>query len=365
MKKIIILSILLSATTAIMAGNPDRIGQAGATQLNINGWGRSAGWGWASVSSVSGLEAMYSNIGGLAYTPKTEIIFSRTAWLLGSDININTFGFAQNLGGNGVLGFSVMSYDLGDIPITTNEQPDGGIGTYKPRFTNLSAAYSKQFTREISGGVGFKIFSESITNVKAQGLGLDAGIQYITTLRSNPKDKGYNKMKKNDVKFGVSLKNIGPDAAYSGDGLSVKRTDPETDQQATVSQRAASFNLPTLMNISASYDVRLDKNNETYFHRFTPAFTFTNNAFSANQFTIGAEYGYKKMLQLRAGYGYEKGILNYDTRTNAFTGITGGFTFEVPVSKDSETTFGLDYAYRHSNPFGGSHTFGVRLNIGE
>jgi hypothetical protein len=79
MKKIIILSILLSATTAIMAGNPDRIGQAGAAQLNINGWGRSAGWGWASVSSVSGLEAMYSNIGGLAYTPKTEIIFSRTA----------------------------------------------------------------------------------------------------------------------------------------------------------------------------------------------------------------------------------------------------------------------------------------------
>ena len=147
--------------------------------------------------------------------------------------------------------------------------------------------------------------------------------------------------------------------------MSVKRTDPEPDQQATVSQRSASFNLPTLMNISASYDVRLDKNDDTYFHRFTPAFTFTNNAFSANQFTLGAEYGYKKMLQLRAGYGYEKGILDYDTRTNAFTGITGGFTFEVPVSKDSETTFGLDYAYRHSNPFGGSHTFGVRLNIGE
>ena len=109
MRKIIILSIILSASTALFAGNPDRIGQAGATQLNINGWGKSSGWGWAAVSSTRGLESIYNNIGGLAYTPKTEIIFSRTSWLMGSDININTFGFAQNLGGNGVLGVSIMS----------------------------------------------------------------------------------------------------------------------------------------------------------------------------------------------------------------------------------------------------------------
>lgn len=359
MRKIIILSIILSASTALFAGNPDRIGQAGATQLNINGWGRSSGWGWAAVSSTKGLESIYNNIGGLAYTPKTEIIFSRTAWLMGSDININTFGFAQNLGGNGVLGVSIMSYDMGDIQITTNDQPDGGLGTYKPSFTNITAAFSKQFTREISGGVGFKIFSESSTNVKAQGVGLDAGIQYITTFR----DK--QKLKKNDVKFGVSLKNIGPDARYSGDGLSVKLLNPITEIESTVNQRSSEFNLPTLMNISASYDMRLDKNDETYFHRLTPAFTFTNHAFATNQFTTGLEYGYKEMFQLRAGYAYEKGGFQYNTSTNASTGIMGGFTFELPVNKDSETTFALDYSYRHSNPFGGSHSFGVRLNLGE
>ena len=359
MKKLYIFILIASGSLSSFAGNPDRIGQAGATQLNINGWGRSSGWGWASVSSAAGLEGLYTNIGGLAYTPKTEIIFSRTAWLMGSDININTFGFSQNLGGNGVLGLGIMSYDLGDIPITTVEQPDGGLGTYKPRFTNITAAYSKMFTREISGGIGFKVFSESLTNAKAQGIAIDAGIQYITTLRKK------EKIKKNDVKFGVSLKNIGPDASYSGDGLSVKLQDPETETEYTVSQRTASFNLPTLMNISASYDMRLDDNDETYFHRLTPAFTFTNNAFSSNQFTLGVEYGYKSMFQLRAAYAYEDGITSYDTRTNAFTGVMGGFTFEVPVNKDSETTFGLDYSYRHSNPFGGSHTFGVRLNIGE
>ena len=358
MRKLIVLAAILSITATSFAGNPDRIGQAGATQLNINGFGRSSGWGWAAVSSAAGLESIYNNIGGLAYTPRTEIIFSRTAWLVGSDININTFGFAQELGGSGVLGVSIMSFDIGDIPITTIEQPDGGLGTYSPQFTNISVAYSKRFTESISGGIGLKVFSESITNAKAQGVGIDAGIQYITTLK---KDQD---LKTNDVKFGVSLKNIGPDSRYSGDGLSIKLQDPLTNVDYTVNQRAAKFNLPTLMNISASYDLRLDKNDVTYFNRLTPAVTFTNNAFASNQITVGLEYGYKEMFQIRGGYAYEKGILDYETRTNAFTGAMAGFTFEVPVSKDSETTFALDYSFRHSNPFGGSHTFGVRLNLG-
>ena len=140
--------------------------------------------------------------------------------------------------------------------------------------------------------------------------------------------------------------------------------DPLTGVERTVSQRSASFNLPALISIGASYDVRLDKTEDTYFHRLTPALSFTNNAFAQNQFTAGLEYAYKDMFMLRGGYAYEKGILDYETRTNAFTGIMGGFTFEVPVKAGSGTTFALDYSYRHSNPFSGSHTFGVRLNIG-
>lgn len=340
------------------AGNPDRIGQAGAMQLNINGWGRTSGWGWAGVSSVSGLESIYLNVGGLAQTGQTELIFSRTAWLLSSDININTFGFAQKLGGDGVLGLSVMSYDIGEIPITTFDQPNATIGTFKPQFTNINVAYAQKFTKNISGGINLKVYSESISNAKAQGFGLDAGIQYIATYRKD------QKIKTNDVKFGVNIRNIGPDGQYGGDGLSVKLLNPVNNVVSTVDQRPASFNLPTLINIGASYDMRLDKTTETYFHRLTPAITFTNNAFATNQWTAGLEYGYKELFMLRAGYAYEDGILDYYTRNNAFTGAMAGFTFEVPVRKESNTTFGLDYSFRHSNPFGGSHSFGVRINIG-
>ena len=46
------------------AGNPDRKGQAGASELLINPWARSSGFGNANASSVKGLEASYLNIAG-------------------------------------------------------------------------------------------------------------------------------------------------------------------------------------------------------------------------------------------------------------------------------------------------------------
>ncbi|MEX1132453.1 MAG: hypothetical protein WEC15_04440, partial [Flavobacteriales bacterium] len=54
-----------------LAGNPDRAGSAGATQLLINPWARSSGWALANTSSVRGVEAMYGNIADLAYVNKT------------------------------------------------------------------------------------------------------------------------------------------------------------------------------------------------------------------------------------------------------------------------------------------------------
>ena len=60
---------------------------------------------------------------------------------------------------------------------------------------------------------------------------------------------------------------------------------------------------------------------------------------------------WKEMVSLRGGYSYESGILDgYDSgRTSAFTGFSAGFSFELPISDD--TNFGLDYSYRPANPF--------------
>lgn len=356
-KSTLLLGILTLGVSAF-AGNPDRIGQSGANQLVMNPWAKSSGWGWAGVSSVNGLEATYMNLGGLAYLDKTQIVFSNTNWLVGSGIGINSFGIAQTIGSEGVLGLSVMTTSLGEIDITTVDQPEGGLGSVNPRLTNLGIAYAKRFTYSISGGVLVRIHSESIPNAGSQGVAIDAGIRYTET-----SDKS-DKLKKDDIKFGISLKNVGPDVQFAGDGLGFKVLNPTNDQEQTLAFRSQRYGLPTLINIGGSYDFRLDRTKESYFHRLTTALTFTSNAFSRNQLTAGLEYCFKNLFTLRGGYAFEEDGFDLETRTTAYTGLAGGFSLDLPLSKDKDNgTFAIDYSYRTSNPFSGSHSIGVRLDL--
>src|SRR5512133_2396026 len=90
----VLLTAVMILPLASIAGNKDRSGQAGASELLINPWARRSGWGGVNIDNSFGLESIYTNVAGLAFTPKTELIFSNTQWLKGSEIAINNFGFA-------------------------------------------------------------------------------------------------------------------------------------------------------------------------------------------------------------------------------------------------------------------------------
>jgi hypothetical protein len=78
---------LLAVVVPAQAGNEDRAGQAGATELLINPWTKSAGWGGLNIANARGMEAQFNNVAGLAFTKKTEFAFSYTNWLKGADRN--------------------------------------------------------------------------------------------------------------------------------------------------------------------------------------------------------------------------------------------------------------------------------------
>jgi hypothetical protein len=343
---LVVIMILIFPSYRLKAGNEDRSGQAGASELLINPWARSSGWGNANSACIRGLESIYLNVAGTAFTGKTEMIFSRTNWLQGSGVKINNFGLTQKVSETGVISLTVMSMSFGDIQITTVNLPEGGIGTFSPNLMNIGLSYAKAFSNSIYGGMTFKIISESISNVSAQGVALDAGIQYVTGEKEN-------------IKFGIALKNWGPRMRYRGDGLSFRGIIPgNEDNQFTVEQRSADFELPSLVNIGAAYDFHIGEN-----HRITLAGTFTSNSFTKDQYIIGLEYGLKSYLMIRGGYAYEKGITNKADRTTAYTGPCGGFTVEIPLNKDKKSSFGIDYSYRASDPFQGTHSIGIRINL--
>ena len=330
---------------SVMAGNKDRAGEAGGMQLLVNPWARSNGLGGSNSSFVRGLEGQFWNVAGLAHTKNTEIIFSQTQWLKGSGTNISAFGFSQKLGENkGVIGISVMSINYGDIDVTTVESPEGNIGTFNPRMMNLNISYAKAFSNSIYGGINLKILSESVSNVKAGGVAIDAGIQYITG-------------KKEQIKFGVALKNVGPNMMYTGDALSFRGFVPGAANAMTVNQRSARFELPSLIRIALAYDFHIDDKNV-----ITPGYNFTANSFTKDQHSLGMQYTFSKYFVLRMGYVYETGNQNSDYNTSALTGLVGGFSFQVPLNKEGGL-MSFDYAYQDSNPFSGSHSVGVRVDL--
>lgn len=359
MKKYFLPIVFTTLSTIAFAGNPDRAGGAGGTQLLMNPFARSAGTMNSTTASLRGAEAMMFNVGGLAYTEKTEITLSQMIYLQGTSTFYNNVSLAQHLGGGNVIGLTASSIDAGNILLTSEPLPDGDQGTYSPQYLNFGLAYSKKFSNSITGGMLVRLFNEGISNVKASGLALDAGVQYQTAL--NPK----NKIKKEDFRFGIAVRNIGADAAYSGSGLSYRTTiNPGTSYAADrkTDMGTQSFNLPALVHIGASYDIRLDKDSTAYIHRLTPSANFNYNAFSSNVTSIGLEYAYRESFMVRGGYGIQSNNTGSDYRSQ-YLGFSGGMTIQLAVSKTG-TMLGLDYAYAPTRVFNGNHSITLRLSLG-
>lgn len=345
--KLTLISIASLLSVSTFAGNEDRIGAAGSTQLLINPWARSSAWGSAGGAHIKGLEAMQLNIAGLALADRTEIAFSNTTWMQSTGIKINSIGLAQRIGESSVLGISMMSTNYGDIPITTTELPEGGLGTFSPSSFLLNIGYAREFSATITGGINVKVLNEGIANARANGVAFDAGVRYVTGERDQ-------------IKIGLALKNVGPPMRYKGDGFAIETINPFTEVSTTTEQRTANFELPSLINIAAAYDFMIKDN------ILTAAGTFTSNSFQRDQFRGGLEYNldFKKVIViLRAGIAYEKGIFSDTETLSALSGPTAGVSLELPFGKNN-STLGVDYSYRTAPVLGAIHGIGVRLNLG-
>ncbi len=346
MKKLSIAALALVVfTLTAYAGNPDRAGSAGAGHLLINPWARSSALGNSAMASTNGVEATFLNVAGLAFVRKTDLLFSNNQYLVGTGIKINTVGFGQRVGENGALGITVTNMNFGDIQITETDLPEGGIGSFSPSYSNIGLSYAKGFSNSIYGGLTMRLVSESIYNVRSQGVSFDAGIRYVTGEKDN-------------VRFGIALRNVGPPMRYRGDGLSVTANIPSSSSGSTsltVDQRSEKYELPSLVNVGFAYDFIFSEK-----MKLTANLQFTSNSFTRDQFGLGAEFNFRNQFILRGGYQFEDGVTSEEERTTVFTGPSAGLTVQLPTG-ENENIIGLDYSYRVTNPFSGVHSLGLHI----
>lgn len=349
MKQIILFFTIILITFIIKpsrAGNPDRQGEAGAYELLMNPWARSAGLHTLSTSMVTGVEALQLNVAGLCRINRTEVLVGHSIYLQGVDISTNAFGIGQRIGKNGAFGFSVTALDFGDIRETTTDQPEGTGVTFSPSFFSIGLSYAHLFENKVSVGITVRGITEAVAAASSFGVALDAGVQYVTGEQDN-------------FKFGISLRSVGSRMTFRGEGLSTTGPNPnDGNYNLTYDQRTATFELPSLLNIGGSYDFRFGEKN-----RLTVLGNFTANSFSRDEIGAGLEYSLNDLFMLRGGYRYELGVENIN-EASVYKGLSAGVSVETPLSREKKTTrLGIDYAYRQTRIWNGTHNISVRISI--
>ncbi len=337
MKKIFIIIALIN--TLVFAGDVARKGTTGAEELLIPVGAHGIATGGAMLSSLTGLESVYYNPAGLDLSSNTEAMFSYMNYI--ADINVSYFAASANLGDFGSVGLSFKTFDFGEIPITTNDFPDGTGSTYSPSFLIIGLTYSKVITDRISVGTNAKLISEKIQNTSANGFAIDFGVQYK-----------FN----NNLSMAAVIKNIGTNMVYSGEDLRQKTDVPNSSigsPTATYEAVAESFQIPSYFELSLGYSYNFNDQNNLLLGS-----TFTANNSLEDKMNFGVEYGFMKTLFLRGGYNMLVGA----SSDQSIFGFTAGAGIDYTVGNGLGVTF--DYAFRDVKDFPtANHIFTVKLSL--
>lgn len=317
------------------AGNDGRIGTAGAQELRIPVGTRGIALGSATVASAQGLEALYYNPAGLASSEGFEAYFANTTYI--GDTDVRYLALSNRLYW-ATLGFSAKVLDLGEIVVTTEDAPEGTGQVEDITFAVIGVSLSRYLTDAISFGVTGNFISESVLEVSARGVAFDLGLQYEVPWRMS--------------RFGISLKNLGPDMSFDGSDLEHSVQIPgstPTARPRILRTQTAGFELPTYFELGgqmAAYEAG-DNRVDAYG-------TYQSNTFSVDELRGGVEYQYQDLFMLRGGY-------SYADQDEYLFGPTFGAGLNLPLSGG---TIGFDYAYQSIDSFFDDlHTFSARFKF--
>jgi hypothetical protein len=341
--------ILLAAvvSTTAFAGGENRVGTNAAPELLIPVGARDIALGGSSIATTNGIEAIFWNPAGLARAKnEANAMFSHMNYI--ADIGVEYVAVSAAFEGFGSLGVSIKSISVGEIAITTEDQPDGTGGTFSPTIVNLGLTYSRLLTDRISVGATTTLISERFDRVNATGFAFSAGVQY----------SGLGGV--SGLSLGVAVKNIGPQMQFEGDGLLRQGQVNDVLRPGTFYRvNAASFELPSTIELGLAYAIDVGEQNA-----LNVSGMFQNNNFSADEYKVGAEYGYDNTFFLRGGYNLAENMknnsLDVTDKTSFIFGFTAGAGIHYPMG-NLDLTF--DYAFRQAEFFQDNHIFSVKIGF--
>lgn len=333
------LALVVSVADMANAAGQNRAGTAGATELLIPIGGRSMAMGGASVATTSGLEALHWNPAGLSRSANnTDLMVSTMSYL--ADVRVNYIAAGAKFASIGSFGFDIKALSFGDIPVTTEQRPDGTGGTYSPTFFTLGLHYSRNLTDRISVGGTTHYVVNKIERVDATAMSFSAGLQYDDLADI----AGLN--------LGVAVKHIGQRMAYDGSALLLRGEASELRRpEADYKVQAASSDLPSLFEIGIGYRYQSGSLGD-----INLTSVFRHNNYTYDQYRSGVEYNVNEMFAVRGGFDVAS-----SSDDDYLYGTSFGFGLNTDLGSFQDVR--IDYAYTSVDLFDALNTFTFQVGF--
>lgn len=319
------MTLLVGVAGPGLADEYSKVGSVGAQFLKIGVGSRYQGLGEASVAMVDDAYSLYWNPAGLAYIENSELTFTNVNWM--TDISINFIGFGQRIEDFGTIGIAATLMSMGDMEVTTVDDPEGTGDFFSATSFALTAGYARFLTTRLAFGASIKYIYENIYNESAGGIAFDFGTQLHTGFKS--------------LRIGMNVANMGPELQFNGPNLDAPLLNPTgtaTGGRITVEP----YDLPLTFRLGMAWDLIDNTQN-----RWTVAAEARQPNDAEQQAGLGGEYCFREKYSLRAGYKF-----NYSEQ-----GLTLGAGLQTPLGQGS--TLVADYAWSDFGRFESVHRFSI------
>jgi hypothetical protein len=335
MKRFLILltmASILCFAGSVRSAEFDNLGTSGAQFLKMDVDARVVGLGGANVAVTRGAMALYYNPAGIANLDKRNLAFSYTDWV--SDIKYNYLAYETPIHGFGNIGVHVAVLTMGDMEMTTLEQPDGTGETFGANGWVVGITNAYQLTNRFSFGVTAKYIREQISQLSANAIAFDFGTLYYTGYRT--------------LRIAMSTRNFGTDTKF--DGRELETTFDEDNNPSTapilIKKETQSQPLPLSFRLGIAYDFEFNEQS-----KLLTTLDGYNTRDRGQQASLGFEYTWRDRLAVRAGYKMrtdEEGIA-----------LGGGYDFEI----SGFGTIGINYAWADLGRLQNAHRFSLVLGF--
>ncbi len=284
--RLLLVVLLFSFSSGAYSKEVSKVGTTAAKFLSIPVGARALGMGGAFAAVANDITAIYWNPGGLAEIKQNQLFFLHSNWL--ANINFDYLAVAMPVRGVGTVGVSLTALTMGDMEITTEDQPDGTGETFNAASYAFGLTFSRRLTDAFMIGGNVKYILERIWHSTATGLAIDIGTLFYTPFYG--------------IRFGTSISNFGTKMQMAGNDLLVQKDiDPQrsgNNESVNAYLATDKFDMPLNLKIGLSRDFNLGAS-----QRLTLAVDALYPNDNKESLNLGFEYAaLNEKVFLRGGY---------------------------------------------------------------